>query len=68
MSVEISRASCSKGNLISLLQLHASMLKYGVAQKSVNRNKSFVLKGMFRLRLVNSGMSQLHALFRIQLL
>jgi len=39
------------------------MLKYGVAKKSVTQNKSLVLKGMFRLRYVNCGMSQLHDLF-----
>jgi hypothetical protein len=53
---------------MAFLQLHGSKLKYLMAQKSVNRKKSLVLTGMFRFKRVNSRMSQLHALFRIQLL
>lgn len=41
---------------------------YGVGQKSVNLKHSLILLGIFRLKPVNNGMSQLHAFFLIQLL
>jgi hypothetical protein len=37
-----------------------------MVQKAVNRKHAFVVTGLFRFKPVNSGMSQIQALFIIQ--